>query len=225
MGPLVLASLGCAEPSPAVRPAVIDVWLAFPFDGQRSWTYINEDPAVPYLLLATCDGVAERSDGYNLYTVRYERVCTPAGSGCDAGPSHVIRWSSDVRDGIWAHAYDIGPLAYAAGHPPIPVARDDRIQLSYDDMSVGDAIVTAAGDREWTSTLEALEDCPAQLSQVIPDCAAWTLDVSDGDGRPLAGRWWARSTVGVTAFQGPEEGRWELSEFTCTPDAECDGDW
>jgi hypothetical protein len=215
---LSLGFLACTGPS-TIPEGAPPVWDFFPFDGEREWAYISTDSTLPYALLATMDGLPERINGKNVYTVVYEVDCRTNSPDCDDGQRlFVLRWSSDASDGVYVHQYGVGEDPFIAFDPPI--------HLATDNMDPDDSLTTASNGASWTSTMGQFTGCPVRLSQDIPNCGTWTVGPDAGDGFPLAGQWWAVKSIGVTTIQlTGESGVWELSEWDCSPDTECDGDW
>lgn len=215
---LSLGFLGCTGPSTIPQPGTT-VWDFFPFDGERVWKYVSTDSTLPYKLVASMDGIPERINGKNVYTVRYEVECVSNSETCDDGATlYVLRWSSDASDGVYVHQYGVGEDPFVPFDPPI--------RLTFDNMDPQDQAVTASNGVTWTSEMGQFNECPVRLSQDIPNCGTWTVGPDAGDGFPLEGQWWAVKTIGVTTIQlSSDSGVWELSEWDCTPDADCDGDW
>lgn len=202
-------AVACGDP----RTAVIEeaqTWKSFPFDGVRTWTYVNADRSVPYAIVATSDGVAERrvgpgAHGFDVYTVSYG--CVGESEACATPELYALQWSSDTFQGVFVHGVRMGGAAtFVAFDPPLWFAGDTQ--------AVGERLVTETNGATWTSTRGESQGC---------DDLVWELETADG-GYPLAGQWWAMEVVGVTAFQRSGDAtRWELAEIACEED--CDGAW
>jgi hypothetical protein len=196
-----------------------DVWKMFPFDGQRDWVYLSTDHSSPYKLHASCDGKAEVIGGKNVYTVKYAKTCVALSDTCvDDELLYQLRWSSDAIDGTFIHAFAVGDDTFTDLKPPM--------QFTSDTEKRDDAYTTETGGWTFTSTMGPTEACPIAMGVEWDECAHWIVTVDTGDGFPIAGDWWTVSGNGVAAFQlGPDTGQWQLSDFDCQPDEDCDGTW
>lgn len=192
------------------------VWEMFPFDGEREWKYKSTDDSVPYYLVGNCDGVAEKIQGTNVYTVDYTKDCVSNGAECVPGDRvFQLRWSSTSSDGVFVWAYDAGD-GFVDLDPPVRIAED---MAARDDV-----FTTTTGGATWTSTMVGIQECPIRMSADWPECGTFDVRVDVGDGAPLVGTWWAVAGNGIAAFtpgEGPEQ--WQLSSFDCA--GECSGHW
>jgi hypothetical protein len=216
---LSLSFNACQPQQPFVVPGGTQVWQMFPFDGEREWKYVSTDASLTYKLVANCDGLAERLNGKNVYTVRYTVECVTASETCVTGERvFTLRWSSDTTDGVFIHAYSLGEDPFIDFDPPL--------QITYDDMNFEEVIGTETGGSYWESTMGQIGECPLRMAVDFGSCGTWTVTSSVGDGYPIAGQWWAVEGAGITAFQlSTDTGVWELAQYDCEPDNECDGDW
>jgi hypothetical protein len=217
LGLTFLVLTGCTGGYPPYFPGT-PVWKMFPFDGEREWSYASDDSTVPYLLTATCDGIPELIQKKNVYTVHYWTDCVGnSDPDCVTGEDQfVIRWSSDVVDGVFVWAYDVGD-GFVDLDPPV--------QVTYDEMKRDDVITTQTGGATWTSTMLGIEECPIRLAAEWDECGAFEIATDGASGFPIAGTWWAVAGNGVAAFQRPEDsGQWKLAGADCLDD-NCDGDW
>jgi len=214
---LVVLASGCKPYAPSFVGE--DVWRMFPFDGSRTWDYISTDTSLPYKVQATCDGQAERIKGKNVYTVQYAKDCVAISDDCVQGElQYQIRWSSDAVDGVFVHAFALGEDDFTDFDPPL--------QITSDTEKKDDAYTTSTGGASWTSTDVGTEACPVRVAADWPECAHWNVTTDGGDGVPVAGDWWTVAGNGVAAYQlGTDSGQWQLSDFDCQTDADCDGTW
>lgn len=191
------------------------VWQMFPFDGVRTWEYISVDTELSYKLVATSLGEPEVLAGTNIYNVEYSTHCVTTDPECvEDEVIRKVKWSSTVTDGAYIHAYDAGDGF---------VDLVPGVRLTYDDMSKDDVIETVVGNVTWTSTMLGIEQCPVTLSADWDECGAFLLEVSEGDGYPIAGTYWATVGNGVAALEIVTESQWQLSDISC--EGECDGSW
>ena len=217
--PLLAACGSPQEPESAPTP----VWDNFPFDGSRTWEFVNTDATVPYKLVAHSDGIPDEAfEGHNVYPVTYSTDCVTG--DCEDELLRTIWWSSDIVDGVLIHAYEEGSWS-PTYEPPL--------RLSPPDSTFDTPIETITDGFEWTSRLEAFEHCPVHMNTDWgPDCARFVVEDGDDEAwtnEGLTGTWWAIKGVGVVAFElEGETGRWQLSGFECEPtedDEECVGVW
>jgi hypothetical protein len=188
----------------------IPVWESYPFDGQRSWTYRSEDPSVAYELVASSSGEPVVVDGVNTYLVETHQRCLAAGTDCEDGLLYTTTWSSQHELGVHVHAVDGQPF-----EPPI--------QLSIDAPGPGQRVETEVDGQRWSSELGRTEPCPVVLDANWHECLVLEVQ-TDGEGFPVAGRWWSAPGNGVAAFlRAGEQHVWQLSALSC--EGECDGTW
>lgn len=204
----------------------LQTYDSFPFDGNRSWTWISTDQEVTYWLVGQTrseDPDPENPD-YRIYNVDYSTDCRGADPDCVEG--EVIRsvaWSSDINYGVYIHSWE------EAGDR---TEFDPPLVLAGKQMKPGDSVVTETAGYEWTATLEGIEACDVNLNVVWNDCLRITLDDGDEDDRTnvgLTGTYWAIKSQNVVTFElVGEGGRWRLNDSDCVDDEgnpACDGIW
>jgi hypothetical protein len=209
---LVLA--GC--PSPPIVLNGVPIWEMLPFDGQRTWEYTSTDLELPYRLVASSILEPEKKGDRNIYSVEYLTDCVGADPDCvDGEVIRRVKWSSDVLDGVFIHAYDDGG-GYIDLDPPLHFAEKEMLR--------DESVETETAGALWTSTFLGIEECPINLTASWPECARMELTSNNGDGFPLAGTYYLTAGNGTAALQlSTEEGLWELSSLDCQ--GECDGTW
>ena len=215
------AAIACTPPAEELPTTL--VWDAFPFDGNRTWEFINTDDTVSYKLVAeTREVKPDDSADYSVYTVDYSVDCVAADATCEQGELlRSIGWSSDAQNGVMIHSFE---------NQNFGVDYEPPIWLSDSDARVGVPLTTMTDGFEWTATLEGFEHCPVWLNADWgPNCAHFSLDDGDmtgGVNHGLTGHYWAIDGQGVVAIQlDGEAGMWQLSESNCYPEEACNGDW
>jgi hypothetical protein len=210
----LLVLTGCPSSQPILGGT--PVWEMLPFDGQRTWEYTSTDLELPYRLVASSVLEPEKKGDKNIYSVEYWTDCAGADPECVTGEVlRRVKWSSDVLDGIFIHAYDDGN-GYIDLDPPLHFAEKEMLR--------DEAVETETAGALWTSTFRGIEECPIKLTASWPECGKMELTVSDGDGYPLAGSYWLTAGNGTASLQlATEEGQWQLSSVDC--EGECDGTW
>jgi len=215
---------GCAPPDNYEFSGTI-VWDLFPFDGNRTWEFINTDETVTYKLKAQTrpgDPDSELSDLYNIYRVDYMTNCVASDPSCvEDEIIRTVGWSSDVQNGVLIHSFQ---------QDSWDVVYDPPIQVSAPEMLVDETLTTVTDGFNWTSTLVGFEHCPVHMNvDWGPNCGHFTLDDGDGDELSnfgLSGDYWAiKGQNVVSLLLLGETGDWQLSESSCEPDEECRGDW
>lgn len=203
--------VGCSGPTDPGGPGFVMEGY-FPFDGDRTWRFLNDDQAVPYRLI----GRMSNTEGSNgRYTVAFERECVTAGVDCTDGPRWSTTWSSDATDGVFLHAWSLEGGAETALDPPLQVS-DARAER-------GEVMESDTAGTHFTSTLERLEACPVAMAADFDTCARISISADSGEVPPLTGTYWAASGFNVVAMElAWDEGRWELSNHDCQG---CDGQW
>lgn len=176
----------------------------FPFDGARTWEYVNTDVAVPYKLIATLDNAFEDVDGKKVHTVDYSYECLdPKGKDCpDAGFVRAVRWSSNASSGVLLHSFE--DISGRTNYDP-PIA------LTSSRMVVGDSVETQTGGVTYTSTFDVIvSECPIQWVDTWTGCPKITLD-DGGAEAPLAGEYYAIGGYNVVAMElTGDTGQWQL---------------
>ena len=110
----------------------------FPFDGNRSWEFINSDLTIPYKIFAELRPGSEPAldDRVDVFTIDYDTVCL-GGAECDESMEGWLRsvgWSSDQDFGTLMHGWDspgTGPIAF-----------ENPIGITDDTMEVNDVVDT-----------------------------------------------------------------------------------
>jgi hypothetical protein len=216
---ILLALAACNPPNPYTFGGS-PVWELFPFDGSRTWTYINTDLELSYKMVATSVLEPEVRDQKNVYTVAYTQDCIANDPYCTGAVMRKIQWSSDIEDGVFIWGYVIGEGTIQELDPPIQVALDTEKRDQFVDTDTAGAT--------WTSTLVGEEPCPIAMNADWDDCSQFEITVAGGaadfDGYPIAGKWWATKGNGVAAMEiVTDPGQWQLDDIDCQD--ECDGNW
>ena len=176
----------------------------FPFDGARSWEYVNTDVTVPYKMIATLDSAYEEANGQKIYSVDYSYEClNPKSKDCpDAGFVRAVRWSSDASSGVQLHSFE--DISGRTNYDP-PIA------LTSGRMVVGDVVETQTDGVDYTATFEVIvSECPIQWVDTWENCPKITLDDADA-GAPLAGEYYAIGGYNVVAMElTGDTGQWQL---------------
>lgn len=211
---LLLSFVACSGAQPILGGT--PVWDLFPFDGERTWEYTSTDLELPYKLVAESILEPEKKGTMNVYTVNYWTECVGNSDTCvDGDIIRSVKWSSDVIDGVFLHAYDVGD-GFVVFDPPV--------QLALKEMLRDDSVDTQTDGTLWTSTFNGITDCPEALTTDWPECGELELTVDSGDGIPLAGKYWATKGNGLAGMElAGENGQWQLSSIDCQ--GECDGEW
>jgi hypothetical protein len=193
---LVLVGLmGC----PQTDPYTVDGFKMdkfFPFDGTRSWTFVSEDPAIPYQVIAELqpdpEVITENNAPVNIYTVTYRTSCVSGGDACVDGDYKVsaIEWSSTSAKGVRVHGYTTPDGGHVTLEPPFTVAGSTG--------KAEDSWTTDTGGATWTSTFTRfVAKCPVLWSDSFVDCPEFAVD---GAGAPISGTWYAATGWGLVGF-------------------------
>jgi hypothetical protein len=168
----------------------------FPFDGTRSWTFVSDDPAIPYQVFAELqpepEVITEGDAPLDIFTVTYNTVCVGSDPACVDGPFRVseMQWSSKTGKGVRIHGYATPDGGHVTLDPPFTLAG-----------SMGkaeDAWTTEINGATWTSTFtKFVAQCPVLWSDSFVDCPQ--LDV-DAAGAPIGGTWYAATGWGLVGF-------------------------
>jgi hypothetical protein len=178
----------------------------FPFDGQRSWEFVNDDASLPYKLTAALDPVyEEQNEGVTrVFTIEYAMECVSTDAGCEDGPyrTRYVKMSSDSTYGTLLYGYD----SEASG----PVQFSPPVVFTDANSKVGQVEETETGGTTWTSTFSSIEPCPVKNTDQWDECVHFVLD-DGGAGTPLAGEYWAVAGYNVVAMQLAEDAeKWQL---------------
>jgi len=205
LGPIaVLLLTSCGESTYEYAGHDTSKYLAF--DGDRSWTYVQDDLSIPWQLSVEEGGTSSvnNTDVITLdYSVRDPKELLFS-----------ISWSSDASDGILIHGYSVEPAE--EGDSLVSETFDTPLVVAEYRMVPGDTIPTTAGGVDYISTLVGVEDCP---NNWVPDWECLHFNISDGtddaSSAPFVGDWWFAADWGPSRFQisGFEED-WVLSEAT-----------
>lgn len=194
----------------------------FPFDGSRTWEFINADDAVTYKLVLVQQPDPTSSPVGNVYSIQHHIECVAADPGCvDGEVVRTVRWSSVGTDGAFLHGALVGGVDTVV-KPPITVA-DENVLVEEDPW------LTSTSDGDWSSDLVLKEACPVVITSDWESCLRF--DVDDAGTSSLhdhvAGSYWANYGYNVVAFDLTDDGlgRWELSSVVCPDDDPCDGEW
>lgn len=193
----------------------------FPFDGQRTWEFENEDATVDHTLVATLNTEPEALDGgVFVYTVDYTKGClerddTDAAECTGGEPWRVsrIRWSSSQGDGVEIHSFD-DTNGTTSFEPPLVIAGDRG--------GVSDSWVTDTTGGAFTSRFVSIGECPVVMEVDWDECVRIHVDDDGDEGtagtHPLHGDWYAVAGFNVIALALKDDpGRWRLSGTTYSP--------
>jgi hypothetical protein len=197
----------------------------FPFDGFRTWEFINTDNEIGYKLVGQMDNVVEVDDdtSVNVYRVDYSKKdCTAVDPDClDGELLWSLKWSSSGTYGVRIHGMNEGR------DEATWVDFDEPLQVATATMKVGETVTSTINGQTWTSTLQAFEDCPVYLPVEWKDCAHLEVVDTGGDalsGMPIAGDYWAIAGRNVVAIsRRSDTGQWQLADDEC--EGECNGLW
>ncbi len=193
------------------------VWEMFPFDGDRTWEYISTDVDIGYKLIGRTVGEPDVLDGRNVYAVEYVKECIGSDPDCvDGDPLYRVKWSSNSRDGVHIHSYEVDGTI---------VDLDPPVQVTTASMLREAQLNTASAGSNWTSTMIGVESCPVTFSEDWDQCGAFVVETDAAvGGYPIAGKYWAVAGHNLAAIElDGDTGRWELSDSDC--EGECDGRW
>jgi hypothetical protein len=193
----------------------------FPFDGNRTWEFINADPSVTYKLVVTQGSDPTPSDVGNVYALEHRVGCVSEDPDClDGELVRTVHWSSTGTQGVFVHGVTVGG-AEATIEPPVTLA--DECMLVDEE-----AWTTSASDGTWISDLVRKEACPVALTTDWDSCVVFDVDDAGSSSihDHVAGTYWANFGYNLVAFDLVDDGvdRWELSSVVC-PDDPCDGEW
>jgi hypothetical protein len=192
---------GCEAAPPTYTGFNMDDF--FPFDGERTWEYVNDDPTIAYHVKAALDSEPQVLEGnaQRAYTINYTIECFAADPSCVEGDPFRVRAltiSSDLSFGTMIHSVDMTETGIEAFDP--------TVALTGPKGKVTDVWETDSGGVSWVSTFTMLTDCEVPYTDEWTNCI--TLDVDDdGDSatppsaHPLHGTWIAVPGYNVVAFQ------------------------
>jgi len=209
------ALIGCEPANPLDFPGIKTHGL-FPFDGDRTWEYLNDtDDEIGFRLVARTVG-SRRVDGDNVYTVEYLIDCHTNDPACVTGTVlRTVDWASVIGDGVFIHGYTADD-AIVEFSPPVQVANSP--------MKFGDVSTSTTGGADWTSTMGSTEVCPTKATLNWTECYTFVVATTGASGFPLAGKYWAAGGENVTAMELDNGlGLWKLDDRSCEGD--CFGEW
>lgn len=216
---LVGLALGASACAPATNVGFEGERMhdAFPFNGQRVWTYLADDAAVPYKLVATLlpDPRLENSDRSRVYTIEFVYDCVNLTADCSDddmdGTSDIegevafqMELSADSGFGVLMWSFDGTPY-------------DPPLKLADATMKSGESATSSPNGTSVTSTFEGRTVCEAPFWPASPpEC--FEIAVEAG-GLPVSGTWWPTFQIGVVAFDiAGEDTIWRLREYEFTDD-------
>ena len=170
----------------------------FPLDGDRSWTYLNED--VDYLLQVGFSSAAPASSGQSVKTFTYQNDST-------GEALYSIDWSSNEDDGIHIHGHatvDASPTRYAA-----------PIQVATARMQDGTTITSTVDGATVTSTLQGMEPCPNMWTQ---DWSCLVFTIEGDSSLPFVGTWALAADYGASSFGLDGSDGWMLLSTNWVPE-------
>lgn len=186
---------------------------AFPFNGQRVWTYLADDASVPYKLVATLqpDFRLENSDRTQIYTIEYVYDCVNLTGDCSDGDmdgtsdiegevAFQMELSADSGFGVLVWSYD-------------GTAYDPPLKLADPTMKSGETATSSPNGTSVTSTFEGRTACEAPFWPTEPpECFEIAVDAGS---LPVSGTWWPTFQVGIVAFDiAGEDAVWRLREYS-----------
>ena len=168
-----------------------------PLDGQRSWSYANEES-----INSEDTGTSsswntdvvkiseERVDNMDLATLEYQE---DSGSGEEGTPLFRVTWSSDSMNGIIIHGYEI------IGEEPVVL--DPHVQITTAQSFTESTIETSTNVGDFTATFEGIEVCPNRwVSENDEPWECAHLNIQGPDSAPFIGDWWTANTWGTSIF-------------------------
>ena len=213
---ITLVLLACTPSTTTYKG--INIYNYMPLDGQRSWSYTNEES------VSSDDTGSDNSRGIDVVKISEEQVDMTKlvtleykdnNQGEEGEPLFRITWSSDSMDGILIHGYELIGEEATVVDPPIQVT----VSQGYPDTS----IETSTNVGDFTSTFVGIESCPNQWVSENDDpweCAHFTIE--GPDSAPFIGDWWSANTWAVSIFNlssGPlsSETNWVLTDTNWEP--------
>ena len=206
----VLVLAGCGN---GANPYTYDGFTMstfFPFDGQRDWTFLQED--VVHQLVATLNPEFEIVNSMRVYDVDYALVCPAGVDNCEPAEHAIskLRWSSDAGTGTFIHAM-IGTAGEQVFDPPVA--------LTADRGKKGDLVTTETGGTTFTAKFDGIVSCPIRYTDDWAQCANIVLDDDDNretvGSHPLHGDWFAVAGYNVVAMQLlGDTAQWQLNDAT-----------
>ena len=190
---ITFALLACTPPTTTYKG--INIYNYMPLDGQRDWTYTNEetsnseDTASSSWNINVIKILEEQADMTKLATLEYKETTEDE----EEISLFKITWSSDSMDGIVIHGYELAGEDAVIIEPPIQIAEPQ----GYPENS----IETSTNIGDFTTTFQGIEACPNRW--VSEDDDPWEcahLIIEGPAGAPFIGDWWTANTWGVSIF-------------------------
>jgi hypothetical protein len=205
---------GCQESIPTYDG--VGLHDLFPFDGERTWTFLNEDIDVSHFLTGVLTPEPEHRGEHSVYRVDYGTDCRAEDPDCIEGEVlRTLLWSSSSEHGVFLHGYELGEAA---------IDFDPPVQVAARKGKRGDSWTTTTAGASWTSTFVGMEWCPVDMAVEWSDCGHFEISTTTGDGHPVVGDYWAKYGYNVVAVSVPgDPGMWQLSDHDCAGD--CSGIW
>ena len=209
---LLLTACGNNQGPTLVRTTV---WNLFPFDGQRTWDFVNESNEAPYRLMGSIVGDPDIVGRRSVYAVSYVKECRFQGEDCVDGDEVLnLRWSSDPSDGVLLHGFTTDGF-FSRLRPPV--------MLTSDTAQRNEVFTTTSGELEWSSTFLGIQDCPVTFTNEW-QCGVFELSTNAEEPVPVEGTIWAVRGHGIVGMElAGDYGLWRLANDGCT--GECDGEW
>lgn len=204
LAPLVLLLAACDNP---ITYGGYQMEQYFPFDGERTWEFVNTDTTLGYKLKATLDSTPTMEGAQEVYSVTYETLCVGDDTtGCTDTWLRDVLWSSDGIEGTFIWGYDTasGTTTY---DPPLQITETDQLANS--------VVTTQTNGATYSVTFHGITNCPVVWTTEWENrCAQFTID-DGGAGDELAGDLWAITQYNVVGLQlADDPGTWQLSYAT-----------
>lgn len=201
----LLSLLGCPGEPPTYKGTHLSPDY-FPMDGDRSATYVNQDPEITWAMyVQKVLPVEEGPDGEEVVTWEYWVE--------EGDLLATVKWSAENGDAIKIHGWSEGEGEFTTFDTPVLLTPQDGY------MNRGEEVTTETNGYTFTSTFVETVTCPVQWGLDEWECVHLELDDGDGDdttGPFFAGDWylvtlygpaWMRLT-GYTADQ-----LWDLAAY------------
>jgi hypothetical protein len=209
----LMVLVGCEPTPPTYNGFVMEDF--FPFDGDRTWEFVNDDPTLSYHVIATLDPVFEAAENgaQHIYTINYTIECFAEDPSCVTGdPFRVraIRMSSDQSFGTLIHSVDFTDTGIETFDP--------KIELTGKNGKPGDVWTTDTAGFTFASRFDHKADCDVPYTDQWTDCVTILVDGDGTDnvanvegGHPLFGEWTAVTGYNVIQFQWRDDPQpWRL---------------
>jgi len=233
----LILTLGCDDGG-QYGYAGYDMVDHFPLDGERSWTYTNDDVEWKLIVEMTDDKVQVEDT-----TVRTFEYWQSDSLGQKATLLMTASFSSDTYDGVQIHGYEVisDPVEWDTANPgddtgsggdtgttgfgPAELVEfDPPLVLADAKMAPGDTVETTTSGGTWTSEFKYQEECPNNwiAGENTWSCLYIELDDGDGDldsGAKVGGRYWIAPRYGMSWFQfAGDSSKWVLARAEWSPE-------